>query len=468
MKCHKCQTENPADNKFCRECGMAIAPPDAAPSREEVMRRQARVAELLTDALRLRDKGLYKEALPFAEEASRLMPESTRALAMLTSLYEHQGRWDRAILAMERLVALTPDSIADQEQLAELRRKAHQPVHLTVAKPLAEKERTPALPSWLMMVLAGGVAAVVFFSCLPLFVHHTPAPSSLATSSEATPSPIPVPSFDPVTPLKEALSQPNEGPVDPFVRQRQAATPAPVDTGNPDVTGLPDPTARANRSQVARAPRNAPTPIPFLSVPTMPVTPPNGAEDGNAPNSGANDNTDNDGADGNGFGNGGRLAVRPPSGGSINSAIPAAPPPSGDNGSQSYIYIKVHPAPVSHGKDEPNNGAQDHSSSSNNAQSSADTTGPATNQDMDRARYLQGSGHYAEAIRAYQNVLSGGVRGDVYQGIAQSYQRMGDTESARASYKDAIHAYEQERPTQPRLAQQGIASCEAALVLLGG
>jgi tetratricopeptide (TPR) repeat protein len=197
----------------------------------------------------------------------------------------------------------------------------------------------------------------------------------------------------------------------------------------------------------------------------MPVSPP--ADTGNAnANNVANDNTAG-AADGAGFGNGGRISVRPPTAGESNSAAPSnsnstiqvTPVQNND----SYIYIKVHPAPVSHGKDE-----QGSSDSGGNAQSSIGTPAPGTNNDMERARYLQGSGHYAEAIRAYRDAMSSGARGAAYQGIAQSYQWMGDSESARASYKEAIQAYEQERTNRPYLAQRGIASCEAALMLLGG
>ena len=76
MNCATCQSENEAENKFCRECGSRLtpkeaeappraeeqnaAPPEAAektaeePSAEEQERRKKRVAELLPARVRVR------------------------------------------------------------------------------------------------------------------------------------------------------------------------------------------------------------------------------------------------------------------------------------------------------------------------------------------------------------------------------------------------------------------------------
>ena len=49
-----------------------------------------------------------------------------------------------------------------------------------------------------------------------------------------------------------------------------------------------------------------------------------------------------------------------------------------------------------------------------------------------------------------------------------AYQRVGDAEAARTSYQDAIRVYEKDKKVRPRLSEQGIAACEAALTVLGG
>ncbi|MDX1932195.1 MAG: hypothetical protein SFU56_06295 [Capsulimonadales bacterium] len=469
MKCHECQTENPAENKFCRECGTMLAPADAPPSRDEMMRRQAKVAELLSDALRLRDKGLRKEALALAEEASRRMPESVRALGLLTSLYEQEGNLREAIAAMERIVLLTPDSVADQEKLAELRRQTLLPTPLPIAHGSPSASPARALPSFLPLAVAGVVAGVVFFSLLPLVSRKKTAPSvpvERQTALAVAPQPVQTPFFDPVTPLQQPLPPPVNPPVDPFSRQRPPETPAPVSIGS-GVSQLPELPSLRNRPRVARRP--SPTPVPFRSVDPMPVAPPGTGENGALPGFEGEPASGETSSENGGFGNGGRLTVRPPSEGARESAISAGPP--AENGSQSYIYIKVHPAPVSSGKEEPTPtppAPRNNQDEQSGVPATPTGTEVGMNRDMERARSLQGAGHYPEAIRAYRHALSSGARGDAYQGIAQSYQRMGDEESARASYREAIRAYQHERPARPRLAQQGIETCEAALTLLGG
>jgi Flp pilus assembly protein TadD len=62
------------------------------------------------------------------------------------------------------------------------------------------------------------------------------------------------------------------------------------------------------------------------------------------------------------------------------------------------------------------------------------------------------------------------VAGEAYQGIALCYQRLGDSGSARAAYRNAIAGYESQIASGRggSAAQRGIASCNAALEVLGG
>jgi tetratricopeptide (TPR) repeat protein len=90
---------------------------------------------------------------------------------------------------------------------------------------------------------------------------------------------------------------------------------------------------------------------------------------------------------------------------------------------------------------------------------------------MTRARQMQGAGRYREAITAYRDALSSGAAaGEAYQGIAQSYERLGDNAAARSAYRDALHAYETQAASGKNAdaAQRGIATCKAALEVLGG
>jgi tetratricopeptide (TPR) repeat protein len=91
---------------------------------------------------------------------------------------------------------------------------------------------------------------------------------------------------------------------------------------------------------------------------------------------------------------------------------------------------------------------------------------------MLRAQSLQAAGRYREAIGAYQQALpasSGVSAGDAYQGIALSQQRLGNDGAARGAYRQAIAAYEAQVAAgrDAGAAQRGIASCRAALEVLG-
>jgi tetratricopeptide (TPR) repeat protein len=119
MICTECKTSNPVGNKFCRECGVKLSPVSPLAAEEaaaiEAERKQERVAELLAGAFALSDENRPDEALPLAQEAADLLPESSSALVLLASLYERTDQPDLAIATMERVVALNPDSEATRK-----------------------------------------------------------------------------------------------------------------------------------------------------------------------------------------------------------------------------------------------------------------------------------------------------------------------------------------------------------------
>ena len=92
---------------------------------------------------------------------------------------------------------------------------------------------------------------------------------------------------------------------------------------------------------------------------------------------------------------------------------------------------------------------------------------------MNRARRLQNSGRYAEAIRAYQDALTTGTTGpdtaEARQAIAQCLDRVGDEKAARVAYREAIEAYEAQISAGRNIgvARQGLVTCRAALEALG-
>ena len=118
MNCPGCRARNPIGNKFCRECGQKIPLEENVLVQEEaqqaeVERARERVAQLLTKAFTLSQQGKPGDALPLAEEAVELLPTSTSALTLCSTLYERLGHNDKAIAMMEKVVVLNPDSAVD-------------------------------------------------------------------------------------------------------------------------------------------------------------------------------------------------------------------------------------------------------------------------------------------------------------------------------------------------------------------
>lgn len=509
MTCSHCKTNNPAKNKFCRECGgrlstvetilaaadaatapvaAASAPPVVDPSagaapvsapltgvlaaeekaRIETERMQERVARLLTAAFALTEQKKYIEALPIAEEAARLLPASTTAHSLLATLYEHTEQERLAVEAMERVVALNPDSEADKVKLDQLRRGVHVLPQHTAEMP--RKTETSSL--WLPAFAAICAAATVLGGGMYLLNRQTSDRTAETRTDNTAQSPAVVPYTPSITPAAPAPAE------------AQAATPAaPQQPGysyvvTPNQTGREDPFAPTGRSirpgsaalQASSGglprlpsggqttpPRPAAGARPSQPRPVAPVTfapPPAGSGVSEAgtlpvipasPPRGDQENTVN------GFGSGGRIAATPPVGGTTETTT--------SNGG--YIRIQVG-APSGRAASRGNG----------NTVSPPVEAAPPVGNPLTRARQYQNSGRYDDAIAAYREALATGAvsSGDAHQAIGQCYQRMGNDGAARTAYKEALRSYEAQAQSGrgTAAAQRGIASCNAALEVLGG
>lgn len=479
MLCQECKNRNPVGNKFCRECGAGLsvsqdvlAAEEAA--RAEVERNQERVARLLTDARLLAEQGKIEQAILLAEEASEQMPNSSSAHSLLATLYERVGTNAKAVAAMERVAALNPESEADRATLERLKKLApgSPPVRLLARSATPETSRPTAGQNiWLPIAAAGMVGAFVLGVGLSVvnnrnaddtaqrsrsnFTNTTqvaqnggvlgtqtlPVTSSgeAAVPGAVTGSGISVPKMD--------FPPPADSSADPFASQN------PQGTANARPSAQPPPPANHAAPSISAAisslplpgglTRNTtlgPAPVKLIGVPTNTSRPP--------ANSGVTDGT---------FGQGGRITVGAPYAG---TALPApaatSAPPQGDG----YIRISVRAPQAS------DSGA---SSASRSAQSdsSEGASGPLL-----RAQAQQSAGRYQEAVSSYQMAVSAdpGSAGEAYQGMALCHQHLGDTGSARAAYRNALSAYERESASGRggSSAQRGIASCKAALEVLGG
>ena len=473
MICTQCKTRNPIGNKFCRECGTQLTPdsPLAAENTSVVEAEQARerVAGLLASAFALAEQHKPEAALPLAAEAATLLPESTSAHALLASLYEQTEQHDKAIAAMERVVALNPLSKADAEKLERMRRGIR-------VLPAREREKPGAnaskWPSWAPLALSGATAALVLGLGFAL-VNRDNSPRTVAA---ANPAPITVAARPPEAPPAFPATP---APVAP------ALLPTPLPGRNDPFT----PTVTGGGQTAAPAPRRGAAPSNSAAPATLPALPvsPSSFPGRSAPR--------------------GQAAPRRGGGGAAATALaPAlapAPVVAGAAGGRNERITVRPPAPSAPAPAIADNAARAGNTETNpNNENKADTgyiriqvgppqsappptvapaplatpaLAPAPRPDpMLRAQSLQAAGRYAEAVGAYQQALGGAAnlrgagRGDAYQGMAASYQRMGNAAQARLAYQQAMAAYQAAlNGPDAAAARQGVATCRAALEVLG-
>ncbi len=455
MNCPGCKARNPIGNKFCRECGQKIPLEENILVKEEAQkaeteRARERAAQLLTKAFTLSQQGKPAEALPLAEEAAELLPASTSALTLCSTLYERLGQNAKAISMMEKVVTLNPGSAVDIDKLDRLRRG----VHLLPQRPLVIDAPTEESPRRWMSVIAavatGGLVLVVGITALVKKINQkSPAPLAVMETTTAG-----SPNFFGNGASKLVAPNPTgtvAGPMSPPQMAARTDPFAPIGARPMSASPL----ASFNAEREPRAERIAGNPVL-----------PNPREFGTRPNN-------NSGVEGvppvvvppN---NGG--AGLPPLGGVQRNpeAIPAGPPatllqPSGGNSAPTTNEppLTENP-PVIRVREHTNTG----STGGENRPSSA---GLGTDPLL-RAQTLQATGKYREALTSFREALAAGAAiGDIQQGIALCYQRLGEKVPARTAYQQAIQAFEAQIQAGRRVeqAQRGISACRAALDVLG-
>lgn len=433
MICASCKTHNPVGSKFCRECGtkLAAAANDTLQAEEtarvEAERAREKAALLTADALMLAEKNEPDKAIPLAQEAAELAPDSTAPHALLATLYERTEQQQQAIEAQEQVVALNPDSAADKEKLDQLRRGVHVlPRTVGAAAPTLKR-----VAAWIPLAAAFGVATLVLAAGLSLVrrvdVAARPAPASSSAASPAAP-------FVPAAP---APATPSASRKDPFAPLDNGVPAAPVTTPTAAAPTAATRPAAATLPPLLggdRAARTATVAPPRRFTPPAPARP---ASATNRNNKGASQ----------------RIAVQPPPARGGNSETPAG---------GSYIRISVSPPPPPASL-----------AGAATAAAPASAPSPPDTDPLTRAQSLQAAGRYREAIAAYRQALGtiGGLAaGDAQQGVALCYQRAGDEAAAREAYREAITTYEAQIAGGRDIgaAQRGLASCRAALETLGG
>lgn len=482
MICTQCKTRNPIGNKFCRECGAQLTPDSVLAAEEaagvETERNRESVAELLARAFALAEQNKPDAALPLAAEAAARMPESTSAHALLASLYEQTEQHEKAITAMERVVALNPQSRADGEKLEQMRRG----VRVLPARERSKPEAgTRGWPSWTPLALSGATAALVLGVGFALVNRSNstrptatnPAPITVAARAPETAPAFPVAPISPALPLANETTSPRPGRSDPFtptVTGGASGVPVPPVSRRGAVTSsapatlpaLPNPSAAGRNAAAAITRGGGGGHLPAAARSSSTVAPLSPAPVVAAANGGKNE----------------RFTVSPPvaarnnapaanaagTAGAGNTAAAEAGP-NNDSADKGYIRIQVGP---------PQQAAPPPTAPTHAPTAATPPLAPPRPDPMLRAQSLQAAGRYAEAVGAYQQalgsaaVLRGAGRGDAYQGMAASYQRMGNAAQARLAYQQALSAYQAALGgPDAAAARQGVATCRAALEVLG-
>ncbi|MDW8290038.1 MAG: tetratricopeptide repeat protein, partial [Armatimonadota bacterium] len=405
---------------FCYQCGHRLQPNRPMPTLDESAfqlespEQQAKIRQLLDEALVHEAEGRFAEAILACEGVLVLDPANTSAHSLLGLIYEKQGDLQKAAAEYEKVVALNPDSAADRAKLEELRRRLRMPA----SKPPREE------PNYLPVLIGAFVTIGLFVMGLaalnyPRRTQSVPPPQTTTQPSSPTTAYAPYQWYPSGTP----------GYVQPNVTQAPAA-PQPVE---PVQQREPERAASTGRTERLPLP-----PLPPLTVAPSPQ-PAGVSAPANGRAQGSNARTE-----------------QPASGGSV--VMPDVPlqlstsrPPTER---QPVMEISVRPgAGTSSGVVPPP---------------------PPSMESEDLVRVAQQhqlAGRYREAVALYQKALQGATdRGFIYQQIGLCHQRLGELDSARDAYQQAITEYERQIAAGQNVerARRGLEAAKQGLAACGG
>ena len=360
MICPHCKNRNPIGNKFCRECGEKLTLPENSLAAEEAARvfgeRQAeKCAALLTEAHIMANAKKFAAALALAEEAVAILPESTSALSLLATLYEQTEQEQKAIAAMEKVVALNPRSQADLIKLDQLKRGVHVLPYQGATPPKMETRLQKSAPlPWLPLALAGGVAVSVIGAGLFWLSRTNPSQTISRPAAVVRPAPTPPPSAANPTGVAPQYAAPVPmygGPTvpappppasqvraDPFaaIGNRPRAASASKPQTSPIERQSSAPNLPPRRPPIVRTapPQETVAPVTIAPPPGVGLPPIGAGENAPPPNTGNDNSPFPPGTAG--FGEGGRIPASPPQNGQNPDANGASSP-----NREGYINITI-------------------------------------------------------------------------------------------------------------------------------
>lgn len=421
MFCTQCGAYNTDDSRFCHQCGHRLQPERKIPTLDESAfqldspEQQEKIQQLLDEALAHEAEGRFHEAILACEGVLVLDPANTSAHSLLGLIYEKQGDLQKAVAEYEKVVALNPDSVADRAKLEDLRRRLRMPV----PKPPQQE------PNQLPLLIGIFVTVGLFVLGLAAMNYQgrpkpAPSPSQSPTFTQPAPSTAYAP-YNWYTPAAPGYAQPS-APQTP-------ATP-------PDTPSVAPPQERSTERLDSGTRTRTPLPPlpPITVVPSQPATAP----------SSNNRSQNNSGS------------AQPSTGGSV--VMPDVPLQPGTSGQaperQPIMEITVRPG--------------------TGGSSGAVPPPPPSMESEDLMRVAQQhqlAGRYREAIPLYQKALQGATdKGFIYQQIGLCYQRLGDLDSARNAYQQAIAEFERQIAANQNVerARRGLEAAKQGLAACGG
>ncbi len=201
MRCPKCGTTNGKTNRYCRECGLRLdgVRDDQAQARDRVAVESDEVTlgEELFEVWELLNSGDLDSALDKGEQMLAANPDSASAHSLVGLIYERKAERELlegrvtsghqflkfAVAQYERIIDLNPDSTADREKVASLRRRlAGGVAGFKARQPVGFKAALKAVPP---PVVAGFGAFLVILALAIIFMpggERSPAEAESAAA----------------------------------------------------------------------------------------------------------------------------------------------------------------------------------------------------------------------------------------------------------------------------------------------
>lgn len=413
VTCQKCETANPIDSRFCKQCGAELS--------EEVREAaRVRVSELVDEGNQLFTEGRIDEALLVGQTAVKSDPSNPMAYALIGLCYEKMGHLAESLEAYETASSLNPGSALDRIKVQSLRQRLTQAT--AVAEPAPDRRRA-------LTVAAAAVILVAGFGSLLAFAFN-PKPTKVAlkdSTQQADVSGFSGTDSSANNPGQQVQQQNNSG----------NGTTAPTNTDSSSSgKSIRLPSINGNDAILPDPGNNPIEPISITKDPGQ------GGNERNPP-------VTNNGKGGGGI---------DPEPGKESDGQESQPtnPPAEDHG---VIDIKLEPA----GGGRPTQpGAQP-------------ISGGLGGNGLDALRHTAQSqfetGKYGEAAKSLERLAkSGGNSARTQQRLGQCYENIGNTTAALKAYNAAVSMYQTEIKAGRNVEanQRGLNTCLQALKVVGG